>query len=168
MQRRRWLQWGVAGVATLAVLGGAASRWQPAWKDDALSPPGRELVAALAAAFLDGSLPTATLAQAAALRVVSDRTGELILALPAHSRAELQQLLSLLIHPAGRLGLAGLHRPWAEASVAQVQEALQTMRHSAITLRQQAYLALHDIVGSAYFSDPSTWAQLGYPGPQTV
>jgi hypothetical protein len=42
------------------------------------------------------------------------------------------------------------------------------MRVSALSLRQQAYQALHDIVGSAYFSDPRTWGILGYPGPPKI
>ena len=49
--------------------------------------------------------------------------------------------------------------------MAQLQKALQSMRVSTLSLRQQAYHALHDIVGGAYFSDAQTWAQLGYPGP---
>ena len=28
--------------------------------------------------------------------------------------------------------------------------------------------ALHDITASAYFSDPSTWPSLGYPGPVAI
>lgn len=39
------------------------------------------------------------------------------------------------------------------------------MRLSPPALRQQAYQALHDISGSAYFSGPDTCTVLGYPGP---
>jgi hypothetical protein len=168
MQRRRWLQWGLAGTATLAVLGGTAVLWQPAWVDGALSPSARTLVSALAQALLEGSLPAEKDAQETALVGLLNRTDTLIQSLPAHSQAELEQLLSLLAHPVGRVGLAGLRIPWTTATVAEVQHALQGMLQSTITLRQQAYLALHDIIGSAYFSDPTTWAQLGYPGPQAV
>ena len=42
------------------------------------------------------------------------------------------------------------------------------MRVSSISLRQQAYQALHDIVGGAYFSDAQTWGLLGYPGPLKI
>ncbi|WP_427915642.1 hypothetical protein ACPWT1_06325 [Ramlibacter sp. MMS24-I3-19] len=42
------------------------------------------------------------------------------------------------------------------------------MRTSTLSLRVQAYQALHDISGAAYFSDRSTWAVLGYPGPVQV
>ena len=56
----------------------------------------------------------------------------------------------------------------ADASVAEIQSALQSMRVSTLSLRRQAYQALHDIVGAAYFSDPGTWSLLRYPGPVAV
>ena len=168
MQRRRWLQWGIAGAATLAVLGGGALLWQPAWDESGLSDTAGGLVSTLAEAILDGSLPTAPPARAQALEGLLARTEDLIRNLPSHSQDELGQLLGLLNHPAGRVGLAGLHTPWAQASVEEVQQALQGMRLSSVSLKRQAYQALHDVIGGAYYADPSTWTELGYPGPQAV
>lgn len=87
---------------------------------------------------------------------------------PPHVQAELSQLLGLLSTGVGRRVLAGLASDWPSASVTEVQHALQSMRLSRLALRQQSYLALHDIVGAAYFSDASTWATLGYPGPVNI
>jgi hypothetical protein len=42
------------------------------------------------------------------------------------------------------------------------------MRLSSVSLRQQAYHALHDIISGAYFAEPTTWKLLGYPGPVAV
>jgi len=42
------------------------------------------------------------------------------------------------------------------------------MRVSGTTLRRQAYHALRDLTQAAYFSDPGTWAALGYPGPRPL
>jgi hypothetical protein len=64
--------------------------------------------------------------------------------------------------------LAGLHEPWETAPVPAIQQALQSMRVSSLSLRQQAYQALHDIAGGAYFSDARTWGLLGYPGPRQL
>lgn len=89
----------------------------------------------------------------------------LIQGLPEHAKAELSQLLALLATSAGRIALCGLKPDWPQADVPAIQAALQSMRISRINLRQQAYHALHDLVGGAYFSDASTWPQLGYPGP---
>ena len=55
-----------------------------------------------------------------------------------------------------------------EATPEQVTAALNDMRYSRLALRQQAYQALHEIVGGAYFSEESTWAVVGYPGPQDI
>ena len=93
------------------------------------------------------------------------RTRKHLQNLPPHVQAELSQLLGLLCTAPGRFGLAGLVPAWADASEAQLQAALEGMRQSGLALRQQAYLGLHEIVGGAYFSDESTWASVGYPGP---
>lgn len=158
----------MASAVALTAFGGAAVLWQPAFHNNQLTASGRRVVAALGAALLDGSLPTVPAARAAVFEGLLARTESLIQALPRHSQAELAQLLSLLAHPGGRVALAGLHQDWAAAPVASVQQALHSMRTSSVSLRQQAYLALHDILGSAYFSDASTWVQLGYPGPQVI
>jgi len=96
------------------------------------------------------------------------RIDALVQALPPHAQAELSQLLGLLGTGVGRRTLAGLAPDWRSASVAEVQQALQSMRTSRLALRLQSYQALHDIVGAAYFSDASTWPTLGYPGPLTI
>ena len=83
-------------------------------------------------------------------------------------QAELSQLLTLLATPPGRVALAGLSSPWPQASVAQVQEAMQGMRLSSLALKQQAYHALRDLTNAAYFSDPSAWQRMGYPGPTDI
>ena len=97
-----------------------------------------------------------------------DRIDGLVEGLPEPTQAELSQLLGLLATPLGRRSLAGLATGWDDASVTDLQQALQSMRTSSLQLRQQAYHALHDIVGGAYFSHPGTWARLGYPGPVPV
>ena len=68
----------------------------------------------------------------------------------------------------GRAALAGLHEPWPEAGVDAIQQSLQGLRLSRLALKQQTYHALRDLTNAAYFSDPSAWAHLGYPGPQDI
>ena len=63
---------------------------------------------------------------------------------------------------------AAIFGSWASASNQEIHAGLQSMRLSSLGLRQQAYQALHDIVGGAYFSAPGTWQILGYPGPLAV
>ena len=166
MHRRGFLKLGVASAALLAVVGGSVALLHaPGLKDGRLTAQGRAVFRALGMAILDGSLPSEPQGQAAALDGLLDRVDALVGALPAHSQGELSDLLALLSSFPGRRGLAGLAAGWPNARVEDIQASLQSMRLSTLALRQQAYHALHDIVGGAYFSDASTWVVLGYPGP---
>ena len=165
MQRRTLLKLGVTSTALLIVIGGAAALIQPGLERGALTAAGREVFRAIGLGILDKTLPEQPAAKEAALAAMLGRMDVLISALPPHAQAELSQLLSILGSSAGRHALAGLSTPWASASAQQVQAALQDMRLSRLALRQQAYAALHDITAGAYFSEPATWAMLGYPGP---
>ena len=168
MQRRTLLKLGVAAAAVLVVAGGASAWLEPGWQKGGLSATGRVVFIAVGRAVLDKTLPIHNGEREIAIKGWLDRVDALIDALPSHAQAELAQLLALLANPAGRRALAGLHLPWSDASVADVQQALQAMRISRLALRQQAYAALHDITASAYFSDSSSWAFLGYPGPLKI
>jgi len=168
MHRRSWLKLSVGAAVVLAVGGGAVATIEPAWRDGRLTPAGRRVIMHAGRAFLDGSLPGDHHHRSKALTGLLDRTEALIAALPAHAQRELSQLLSLLATAPGRRALAGLEPEWAEASIPQLRQALQAMRLSSFSLRQQAYHALHDITGSAYFSDPGTWSVMGYPGPAVL
>lgn len=168
MQRRSFLALGGAAALVLALGGTAAALATSGWRDGRLTPAGRSLFSALGRALLEGSLPAAASAQAAALAGLTDRVETLVAGLPPHAQSEVAQLLALLLAAPGRRLLAGVATPWDEASVPEIQAGLQSMRLSALSARQQAYHALHDIVGGAYFSDPATWALLRYPGPQPV
>jgi hypothetical protein len=165
MKRRSLLALGAVSGAVLAVGGGALAMLQPGLREAKLSPGGRDVFAGAARGLLDGSLPPNGETLRRALDDLLERIDGLIAALAPHAQSELSQLLALLATSGGRRTLAGLAEPWAVASVPEIQQALQAMRVSSITLKQQAYQALHDIVGSAYFSDAQTWGLLGYPGP---
>ena len=168
MQRRSLLALGAVSAAVLAVGGGVIAVLQPGLREARLSAGGREVFAGVSRGLLDGSLPDGGAALEGALEGLLERIDGLIAALPPHAQSELSQLLALLASAGGRRALAGLPDPWPVASVADIQQALQGMRVSGLSLRQQAYQALHDIVGSAYFSDSRTWGLLGYPGPLKI
>jgi hypothetical protein len=165
MQRRTLFKLGAASALALAFTGGVASLVQTGLQDGKLGEGGREVFRAVGRAVLQGSLPADAPARDAALDGLLDRIDALALALPVHAQNELSQLLSLLASTPGRRVMAGLATAWPLASEADIQQALQGMRLSSLALRQQAYAALHDITAAAYFTDASTWPQLGYPGP---
>ena len=168
MQRRTLLKLGVATSAVLALVGAATAIIKPGFERGSLTSGGEEVFRAVAIGVLDKTLPDATAAKNAALDALVVDINGLVSALPLHTQAEVSQLLSILNTAAGRFGLAGLALPWATATSAEVQAALQDMRFSRLAVRQQAYAALHDITASAYFSRPGNWALLGYPGPLKI
>lgn len=152
----------------MLALGGAVALVEPGVNAGRLTRSGRRVFMHVARAFLDGALPAADADRSRALAAFLQRTDALIAALPRHAQAELSQLLALAATAPGRRALVGLTPDWPDASVAQLRDALQEMRLSKLALRQQAYHALHDITGAAYYSDASTWPLLGYPGPVAV
>jgi len=168
MKRRSLLRLGVASAVVLAVAGGTAALLQSGLNQGRLGPAGREVFRAVGRAILDASLPTDPAARGVALDGLLDRVDDLAAALPPHAQDELSQLLSVLASVPGRRVMAGLSEGWALASEISIQQALQGMRLSRLALRQQAYAALHDITAAAYFSDESTWVQLGYPGAPAI
>ncbi len=168
MQRRTLLKLGTVSAAVLAVAGGAAALMSAGLHEGRLGPAGQDVFKAVGRAVLDNSLPRSQNLRQVALNGLLDRVDELTLALPPHAQTELSQLLSVLASTPGRHLLAGLSETWPLATEGQIQQALQGMRLSDLAIRQQAYAALHDITAAAYFSDASTWSQLGYPGPVRI
>lgn len=171
MRRRSLLGLGLAGGLVLAAAGGAAA-WvlrAPAWHQGQLSSDARVLLTAVAVSVLDGSLPApADPRRESVLQAHLERFTVALGALPPATQAEVDQLLSVLNTAPGRRWLAGLAPSWSEASRQEVDAALQGMRASDSMLRRQAYHALRDLTQAAYYSDPGTWAALGYPGPRPL
>jgi hypothetical protein len=159
---------GAVSAAVLVLGGGTLALLKPGLHRARLSNGGRNVFVGVSRALLDGSLPTGAQDLAGALDALLGRIEAVVSALAPHAQSELSQLLALLASDGGRRALAGLREPWQTASVPDIERALQGMRVSSISLRRQAYQALHDIVGGAYFSDAQTWGMLGYPGPLKI
>jgi len=168
MQRRSLIRLGVASGVVLALGGGAFALLQPGVQQGRLTTAGAQVLRATAIAVLDGSLPLEAAARARALDGLAERTNLLVVGLPPHAQTELSQLLALLASGAGRRWFAGLGPDWPQASVPELRAALEQLRRSSLALKRQAYQALHDITAGAYFSEPSTWSHLGYPGPISI
>lgn len=170
MNRRRILKFGLAGAATLGVvgLGGQLLGLERPLHEGRLEPRGRRLMGAVAGAVLDGSLDDGPGVRARQLADHLDRVAVTIAGFAPHAQAELAQLLLLIDLPPGRLAFAGLRTPWHEASVEQVAAALEHLRRSRWSVQQQAYHALRDVTNAAFYGEPGTWARLGYPGPLPI
>ena len=168
MHRRTLLKLGIGATVILVAAGGGVALLNPALSDGRLSHSARAVMHAVARAVLDGALPPAADEQEKAIEAHLQRLDAAIADFPSATQAELSQLLALLAAAPGRVALAGLTSAWSQASVTQVQASLQGMRLSSLALKQQAYHALRDLTNAAYFSDPSAWQRMGYPGPSDI
>ena len=151
----------------IGTAGGLATLVRPGLSGGKLSASARDLFLGTGEAILGSSLPLGA-ARPAVLAAFVDRVEALIGNLHSHSQGELSQLLSILCMAPGRLAIVGLKADWPQAAIEDVQAALQDMRTSSSSVRRQAYQALHDIAGAAYFADASAWPLLGYPGPREI
>lgn len=160
ISRRALLKTGLAGGL---LLGGAGLVALIAGRDPRAER--HEVLSALAAAVLDGALPDEPAAARAALaRCVAD-TGTAIDGLSPAAQDELAELFTLLSLAPGRLLLAGLSRPWAQAAPSEVRAALDGWRTHRLELMQAAYQALHDLLLGAWYGDEAHWMAMGYGGP---
>ena len=168
MQRRTLLGLGVATGALVALAGTAVGWLAPVRREGRFDPAARQMMGAVAQAVLGAALPTEPAARNTAIEAHLLRLQATLAGLPPAMQAEVDQLLTLLVSPAGRMLLLGLTPAWADATPQQVGDALQGLRRSTLSLRQQTYRALRDLTNSAFFADASSWQLLGYPGPRPV
>lgn len=168
MHRRKLLAVGAATGVLLAVAGGSLGLLRPARVDGRLSAGSSDVMAAVAQTVLDGFLPAEPASRAGQLQAHLGRVQATIAGFPPSMQGEVDELLSLLAHPAGRVALVSLRPRWNEATPLQLHAAMRSLQTSSIGLRQQVFHALRDLTNAAYFADASTWPQLGYPGPRPV
>ena len=168
LRRRSLLKLGIASAVVLAVAGGAIALLQPGLHNGKLSESSRLIFSRAGQAILAGTLPSDAGPNQIAINSLLDRIDTFVSGMPEHVQAELSQLLGLMATAAGRRGLVGLSPSWEDASVADITTALQALRVSSVSLRNQTYQALHDIVSASYFSGQESWVVLGYPGPRAV
>jgi len=126
------------------------------------------MLAAVAAAILDGALPAAGDARERALREAVAGARQAVAGLSAAAQDEVGELFALLSSSAGRILAAGLWPHWREVSVEQVAAFLNRWRHSRFGLMRAGYAALHDLVLGGWYGDARRWAAIGYPGPPRV
>jgi len=168
MQRRTLLKLSLGAAAVLTVVGGGVALLRPGLVDGRMTPAARSVFHAVARAVLDGSLPADPALRRKALHAHLDRLDDTLAGFAPATRAELSQLLALLASAPGRMAVAGLQPDWSQASVLELQQALQAVRTSKLAMRQQIYHALRDLTNAAYYADPNVWPLMGYPGPRHI
>lgn len=160
VKRRRFIQTGLAGGVLLSCAG-----WLNAAGPRALSAGEREMLAAVVNAMLDGVLPKDNAERLRLVALTVDGVATAVSGLSAATQKELGELFGLLVMAPARLLLAGVSKPWREASVGEVSEFLESWRASRLRLLQSAYGALHDLSFGAWYGRPDSWPAIAYPGP---
>jgi hypothetical protein len=168
MQRRKLLVGGAATGVFLTIAGGGLALLRPARIKGRLSAGSSAVMSAVGQTVLNGFLPTEATARAVELQAHLSRLQATIGGFPPALQGEVDELLGMLAHPAGRVALFGMSADWNEAKPDEVHAAMRSLQASGAGLRQQVFQALRDLTNAAYFADASTWAQLGYPGPRAV
>ncbi|MCB1966983.1 hypothetical protein [Accumulibacter sp.] len=158
--RRQFIQSGLAGGLLLSLSG-----WLNAAGPRPFSEGEREMLAALVAAMLAGVLPNEEPQRSRLVAETVDGVATAVSGLSLASQDEIGELFGLLVVAPGRVLLAGVGRPWREASVAEVGDFLQSWRSSRLNLFQSAYGALHDLIFGAWYGRPANWQAISYPGP---
>ncbi|MBI4742551.1 MAG: hypothetical protein HY777_13605 [Betaproteobacteria bacterium] len=162
-KRRRFIQAGVAGSVLLAFSG-----WLNAANARGLNAAERDMLTAVAAALLDGVLPTENGARRKLLARTVDGIAKAVSGLSAATQKEIGELFGLLTLLPGRLLIAGVGSSWAEAGPAEVAGFLQSWRFSRLGLLQSGYAALHDLTFGAWYARTESWETIGYPGSPEV
>ena len=170
ISRRTLLKVGVAGGATLLL-----ARWlyttssppREAQVVHALDSDARAILAAIAPVMLEGALPTGA-EGATALRETLAGTEQAIAGLPPAVREEFADLFSLLAFAPTRCLVAGVWKPWPEATRESVAAFLASWRTSRFSLLRSAYGALHQVILGAWYGNPHAWGAIGYPGPPSL
>ena len=173
MNRRRWLQVGVAGGAALSAAAWWAQRSLPpqsthdaptsSLPPPAWTPEAAALITALAPVVLGPAC-----AGTAPCRRVTGGVRVAVAALSPAAQRDVGELFMLLSIGTARGLLTGVWGSWDQASTEAIEAFLQRWRHSRLALLQAGYHALHDLILAAWYAEPESWAAIGYPGPPTL
>ncbi len=163
--RRKFIFVGVAGaVAAGAVTLVPRFTKSNIVKGGALIAEHSNMLRVVAMALLGSALSADAPARAAEIVRTKTAIAALIDNLPSTTRAEINDLFTLLsIKPAR--AILGYSGDWLESDAPKVAQFLYDLRDSSIGMKQQAYFALHDLVYGSFYADPASWKSTGYPGP---
>ena len=132
----------------------------------ALSNKDAACIAAIAGGVLKGILPVDdAAARLVAINEVVEAFDRTVAGLSPAVQTEMEELLSLLTLTVTRRFVAGVAKPWDQASERDVSDFLDGWRQSRFALLQQGYQALVRVIMACWYGNPLSWGKIGYSGP---
>ena len=176
LSRRQFIKTGViGGVVLVAIRAAYGSFSADALVDEdrdfsyaILRAKERTMLAAIAPVMLAGALPQESAARQRAIVEVVRGVDTAIRGLPPAVQSEVRDLFALLVFPVTRRVLAGVVKPWLEATPMEIAAFLERWRGSSFVLLRAAYRALQELIMAAWYGNPQAWPRISYPGPPVV
>ena len=155
---------GLLGGAVLA-LGGAAGL--ALWPTRQIAAPTRPLLVVDATAFqvLVAVASRVVPMEDADPVAIAHGVDEALTRVPAEARTDMNTLLKVFENALPGLLLDGRRAPFTRLGPEAQDKVLERWRDSRLVMRRGAYHALRKLCLATYYSAPSTWKALRYPGP---
>jgi hypothetical protein len=96
---------------------------------------------------------------------VAEKADAFLAPLDAASAKELKQLLLLFDNALFSLATGGPPRPFTRMSPQEQDAHLERWATSRMAVRRTGFQALKRLTAAMYYSQPATYASVGYPGP---
>ncbi|MDX9845129.1 MAG: twin-arginine translocation signal domain-containing protein [Aquabacterium sp.] len=168
MPKRRWfLKTALAVGAVGATLGGLVF-WHRGLRDGKLTSHGRDVCHGLARGILGPMLPKDAALRTKMLEDHVNNLEDFIRGTPAVMQIQVNAVLGLLGNAPTRYMLTDLGRSWRDASDAQIERALETMRINPLPTQRLTYQVVRGLTCMSFFTQSATWPLTGYPGPLDI
>ncbi|MCA1825684.1 MAG: hypothetical protein ABR567_04360 [Myxococcales bacterium] len=96
---------------------------------------------------------------------VAGKADAFLAPLPANDARDLKQLLALFDNALFSVVTGGPPRPFTQMDAAEQDAHLTRWETSRLAIRRTGFQAMKRLCCALYFSDPRTYASIGYPGP---
>ena len=164
MERRTFLLGGFVATASIAV--GADWYINAFESDQALTKHKHSLLfQVLIPVFLEGALPTEEPLRQQHIERTVESIHATLGVLPEHSREKLQQLLELLETKFGLVLLTSSMTSMVQRDPIALTELLNQWREHYLSMMNEAYLGLRELIISSYYALPEHWEILDYKKP---
>lgn len=170
LTRRQLVRRGVVGTLLLAAAGAAGAFW---WPTRRRRPrPGLRVLDETEASILSAVATTVLAIEPGAPTAgdvdVVGRVDALLARSPVPVQREFARLLHLFENGTTGLITATGWTSFTAAGPASREARLRAWQTSRIALFRTGFQAMKRLCGACYYSSPTSWAAIGYPGPPDV